>query len=71
MYTTKITVEVEIVTQGGPASAIKALQCALDFPAVEQATVVGLTTDYRNATNLLDVENTAAVSVIPKTIVRR
>lgn len=45
-HTTKITVEVEVETQFGPASAVSLVNMLLKVPAVKKIEITNLTTDY-------------------------
>lgn len=47
MYTTKLTVELEVSTQFGPLTAVEMVKGLINVPAVTKATLTNLDTNYK------------------------
>jgi len=62
-YTTKLTVEIDIETQFGPADAISMIDNALNLPAITGVNVIGLETNYKPFFN--EEKNCEAINNIP------
>ena len=45
-YTTKLTLDIEVLTQFGPADAINMMHNIFNFPAIKSATITKAESDY-------------------------
>lgn len=67
MYTTKLMIEVEVVTQFGPKDAIDLTVLALQSSCFEKVRVVAVDTDWVDESGSLLNGNSVAVGKVPFT----
>ncbi len=67
-FTTKLTVEMTIKTQFGPANAIDMIDVLTRVPAIERLNIIKLDTDYTGVKYLDEDVNLKAINNIPRKI---
>lgn len=67
MYKTKLIVELEISTQFGPNDAIKVFDSMINFPCIDSAQVIGISSEWKpNKNTCFESVNLQSLVNIPK-----